>query len=60
MILQPAKIEVVHEKPYLVIFRDIMTDDEIRTVIELSAPRLQRATVQNAVSGELKDADFSD
>lgn len=52
MILQPSKLEVIHDKPYIVVFHDIMSDDEMQTVIELSAPRLKRATVQNAKSGE--------
>ncbi|XP_003745760.1 prolyl 4-hydroxylase subunit alpha-1 [Galendromus occidentalis] len=58
MILQPSKLEVIHERPYLALFHDIMSDDEIQTVIELSAPRLKRATVQNAKSGELEVANY--
>lgn len=62
MKLQPAKLEVMHERPYIVIFHDILSNDEIRTVIELSDPKLRRATVQNAQSGEwtviLEDSRF--
>lgn len=52
MILQPAKLEVLHERPYIAQFRDIMTDEETKTLIELATPKLKRATVQNAVSGK--------
>ncbi|OQR76579.1 prolyl 4-hydroxylase subunit alpha-2-like [Tropilaelaps mercedesae] len=67
MILQPAKLEVVHERPYIVLFHDVLTPAEIRTVIELGDPKLRRATVQNAQSdphhmvklaGELEFANY--
>ncbi|XP_077999578.1 prolyl 4-hydroxylase subunit alpha-1-like isoform X2 [Glandiceps talaboti] len=56
--LQPAKEEVVFDKPKLTLYRDSLSDEEIRRVKELAAPRLRRATIQNSVTGNLEYAEY--
>ncbi|XP_022104753.1 prolyl 4-hydroxylase subunit alpha-1-like isoform X2 [Acanthaster planci] len=56
--LQPAKEEVVFDHPRLIIYHDILDDREIAKVKELAAPRLNRATIQNPVTGKLEYADY--
>ncbi|CAL1270717.1 unnamed protein product [Larinioides sclopetarius] len=57
-ILQPVKREIVFKAPKIFIFHDIVTNKEIEVVKYLAQPRLKRATVQNAKSGELEYANY--
>ncbi|XP_038060089.1 prolyl 4-hydroxylase subunit alpha-1-like isoform X2 [Patiria miniata] len=56
--IQPAKEEVIFDHPRLKIFHDILNDVEIARVKALAAPRLNRATIQNPVTGKLEYADY--
>ncbi|XP_041485147.1 prolyl 4-hydroxylase subunit alpha-1-like isoform X3 [Lytechinus variegatus] len=56
--LQPAKEEVIFDDPRLVFYREILNDREIEFVKRLASPRLQRATIQNAITGNLEFADY--
>ncbi|XP_030835070.1 prolyl 4-hydroxylase subunit alpha-1 isoform X1 [Strongylocentrotus purpuratus] len=56
--LQPAKEEVIFDDPRLVFYRNILNDKEIAFVKRLASPRLQRATIQNAITGNLEFADY--
>ncbi len=56
--LMHIKVEEAFKKPQLLLFHDIMTDEEIRVVKELSSPRLRRATVQNSKTGQLETAHY--
>ncbi|XP_071488036.1 prolyl 4-hydroxylase subunit alpha-1-like isoform X3 [Diadema antillarum] len=56
--LQPAKEEVIFDEPRLYFYRDIISDTEIKFVKRLAAPRLQRATIQNSITGNLEFADY--
>nr|XP_002735430.1 PREDICTED: prolyl 4-hydroxylase subunit alpha-1-like [Saccoglossus kowalevskii] len=58
LILQPAKEEVVFDKPKLIIFHDAILTNEIRKVKALASPRLRRATIQNSVTGNLEFAEY--
>ncbi|RWS09826.1 vacuolar protein sorting-associated protein 33A-like protein [Dinothrombium tinctorium] len=49
LILQPVKVEVLHKDPYIAVFHDLITDNEIEKVKEIAAPFLERAKVQNEV-----------
>ena len=41
----PFKMEEASLEPYIVIYHDMMSDDEIKTVIELSKPQKETATI---------------
>lgn len=56
--LQPIKSESVHLDPDVIVYHDIISDAEIAVVKSLAAPRLQRATVQNSLTGELETAHY--
>uniref|UniRef100_A0A915ETU9 procollagen-proline 4-dioxygenase n=1 Tax=Ditylenchus dipsaci TaxID=166011 RepID=A0A915ETU9_9BILA len=51
--LAPLKAEIVRYEPLVVIFRDVLTSEEIEVIKKLATPRLKRATVQNAKTGNL-------
>ena len=54
--IRPLKEEVMNLKPRIVIFHDVLTNEEIEKVKELASPRLHRATVQNPQTGNLETA----
>ncbi|KAL8191323.1 UNVERIFIED_CONTAM: Prolyl 4-hydroxylase subunit alpha-3 [Gekko kuhli] len=49
LILQPLKRETVHQRPYVALYHDFVSDSEAKKIKELAAPRLQRSIV---ASGE--------
>ncbi|XP_057378427.2 prolyl 4-hydroxylase subunit alpha-1-like [Daphnia carinata] len=50
--IQPVKLEEAFLKPLLVIYHDVIFDEEIETVKKIAQPRLKRTTVQNMETGE--------
>ncbi|KHJ45352.1 tetratricopeptide repeat protein [Trichuris suis] len=56
--LAPIKVEVMHWKPKIVYFRQVMSDEEIAVIKELAMPILKRATVHNAATGKLETAAY--
>ncbi|XP_055351631.1 prolyl 4-hydroxylase subunit alpha-1-like [Paramacrobiotus metropolitanus] len=58
LFVQPVKSELVHKDPDVIIYHDVISDREIGVIKSLAVPRLQRATVQNAVTGELETAHY--
>lgn len=52
------KVEIIFKKPYLVVFHDIMSENEIEVIKQLAYPKLKRATVQNSKTGELEVAQY--
>ncbi|XP_059084630.1 prolyl 4-hydroxylase subunit alpha-1-like [Tigriopus californicus] len=58
LIYQPYKEEVVHLKPKIIIYHEVLGDNEINTIKTLSTPRFKRATVQNYKTGELETANY--
>lgn len=56
--LAPFKIEEAYLKPRIVIFHEIMYDNEIETIKKMAQPRFRRATVQNYKTGELETAQY--
>jgi len=56
--LAPIKAEVLHLKPKLILFRQILSEDEVVIIKELAGPRLARATVQNSETGNLETASY--
>ncbi|VDN03309.1 unnamed protein product [Thelazia callipaeda] len=56
--LAPFKIEILRFSPLAVLFRGVITDDEVELIQFLAKPKLRRATVQNSVTGELETASY--
>jgi prolyl 4-hydroxylase len=52
------RVEQVYDRPYAVLFHDVVTDDEIEHIKTLARPRLRRATVQNYKTGQLETVDY--
>uniref|UniRef100_A0A8C4WCV0 Prolyl 4-hydroxylase subunit alpha-1 n=1 Tax=Gopherus evgoodei TaxID=1825980 RepID=A0A8C4WCV0_9SAUR len=57
-ILAPVKQEDEWDKPRIVRFLEIISDEEIETVKELAKPRLSRATVHDPQTGKLTTAHY--
>ncbi|XP_062989044.1 prolyl 4-hydroxylase subunit alpha-1 isoform X2 [Elgaria multicarinata webbii] len=57
-ILGPVKQEDEWDRPRIVRFIEIISDDEIETVKELAKPRLSRATVHDPQTGKLTTAHY--
>ncbi|XP_067670893.1 prolyl 4-hydroxylase subunit alpha-1-like isoform X2 [Haliotis asinina] len=58
LILMPAKEEDVFLDPWIVMYHDVMSDSEINAIKSIATPKLNRATVQNAKTGELEVATY--
>ncbi|KAI6227577.1 Prolyl 4-hydroxylase alpha-related protein PH4 [Aphelenchoides fujianensis] len=56
--LAPFKVEIVRYEPLVVLFKDVISDPEIAVIQRLATPKLRRATVQNAKTGELETASY--
>ncbi|XP_072439602.1 prolyl 4-hydroxylase subunit alpha-1-like isoform X2 [Chiloscyllium punctatum] len=57
-ILKPVKQQDEWDKPRIIRFIDIISDEEIERVKELAKPRLKRATVHDPVTGQLTVATY--
>ncbi|KHJ79084.1 hypothetical protein OESDEN_21278 [Oesophagostomum dentatum] len=58
LVYAPIKVEIKRFNPLAVLFKEIMSDDEIEVVEKLSMPKLNRATVHDSVTGELVHATY--
>lgn len=58
LILAPAKVEEVFDKPRVLVIHDIVTDQEVDKVVTQSSGRLRRATARNARTGQFEAADY--
>ncbi|KHJ97963.1 tetratricopeptide repeat protein [Oesophagostomum dentatum] len=56
--LAPIKVEILRLDPLAVLFKEVISDAEIEVIKETATPKLRRATVQNAVTGELETASY--
>ncbi|KJH48309.1 oxidoreductase, 2OG-Fe(II) oxygenase family protein [Dictyocaulus viviparus] len=54
----PIKVEILRHEPLAVLFKEVLSDKEIDIIKAVATPRLRRATVQNAVTGELETASY--
>lgn len=54
----PLKLEQISHDPYIVVFHDVMYDNEIEIIKRMAKPRFKRATVQNHKTGELEVAQY--
>uniref|UniRef100_F1L319 procollagen-proline 4-dioxygenase n=1 Tax=Ascaris suum TaxID=6253 RepID=F1L319_ASCSU len=56
--LAPIKVEIMRLNPLAVLFHQIMSDEEAHIIEMLAIPKLNRATVQNAMTGGLETASY--
>lgn len=56
--IQPVKMEEAYLKPLIVIYHDVITDEEIETVKQLAKPRFKRTTVRNSVTGKVETVKY--
>lgn len=56
--LAPLKYEEVNLVPYIVIYHEVMYDNELDLLKQMAKPRFRRATVQNHKTGELEVANY--
>ena len=58
LLIAPLRREVAHLEPWIMIYYDAIHNDEIQFVKESAFPRLNRATIQNSVTGKLEVANY--
>merc|ERR1719433_2245024 len=58
LLIGPIKEEEVYPQPKIVVYHDIVSDEQIKTIQDLATPRFKRATVQNYLTGELETANY--
>ncbi|GAB1610055.1 prolyl 4-hydroxylase subunit alpha-1-like isoform X1 [Argonauta hians] len=58
LFLARVKEDEMHLDPWLVIYHNIISDREMEFVKQFATPRLNRATVQNSVTGKLETATY--
>ncbi|KAK6027167.1 hypothetical protein OSTOST_06805 [Ostertagia ostertagi] len=56
--LAPIKVEILRLEPLAVLFKEVMSEYEAEVIKATATPKLKRATVQNAVTGELETASY--
>lgn len=56
--LTKIKAEEAFKKPHIVVYYDILSDNEIDVIKKMASPRLKRATVQNYKTGDLETAHY--
>ncbi|XP_024152696.1 prolyl 4-hydroxylase subunit alpha-1b isoform X1 [Oryzias melastigma] len=57
-VLGPVKQQDEWDRPYIVRYIDIISDEEIEKIKQLAKPRLRRATISNPVTGVLETAPY--
>eukprot|EP00795_Rhopilema_esculentum_P013260 gene13260-4092_t len=56
--LKPAKVERVYVNPDVLLFRAVLSDNEVQRIKELALPMLNRATVHNPSTGRIEFANY--
>ena len=56
--LKPIKVEVVWPSPRVMMFYDIISNEEAEILMSLAQPHLNRATVHNKNTGKLENAEY--
>ncbi|VDO22541.1 unnamed protein product [Haemonchus placei] len=56
--LAPIKVEILRLEPLAVLFKEVMSEYEAEVIKATATPKLKRATVQNAVTGDLETASY--
>ena len=58
LVYAPIKVEIKRFNPLAVLFKDVISDDEVATIQELAKPKLARATVHDSATGKLVTATY--
>ncbi|KAL6726378.1 hypothetical protein Aduo_008356 [Ancylostoma duodenale] len=58
LVYAPIKVEIKRFNPLAVLFKEVMSDDEIEVIEQLSIPKLNRATVHDSQTGKLVHATY--
>lgn len=58
LLLQPVKAEDAYPNPRIVIYHDVLSDNEIETIKRLAQPRFKRATARNFATGKQDIAEY--
>ncbi|KAG8185444.1 hypothetical protein JTE90_022375 [Oedothorax gibbosus] len=58
LLIQPVKVEILSLDPWIVMYHDILSDEDANFFRDLAQPMLKRAKVQNPRSGLLEPASF--
>jgi len=58
LLLAPAKVEEYFLSPYIRLYHDIISDNEIEIVKQISTPMLKRAVVNDPATGQLVTASY--
>ncbi|KAH7699287.1 prolyl 4-hydroxylase 2, partial [Aphelenchoides avenae] len=58
LLIAPFKIEILRFNPLAVLFRDVISEEEVDVIQDLARPKLARATVQNSQTGQLETASY--
>ncbi|XP_026752045.1 prolyl 4-hydroxylase subunit alpha-2-like isoform X1 [Galleria mellonella] len=58
LILARVKMEIIYLNPDVVVFHDVLSDDEIEYIKTLAKPRFKRAVVHDPRTGELVPANY--
>ncbi|XP_058508107.1 prolyl 4-hydroxylase subunit alpha-1b isoform X4 [Solea solea] len=58
LVLAPVKQQDEWDRPYIVRYLDIISEDEMKRVKQLAKPRLRRATVHDPLTGKLTTAQY--
>ncbi|KAK6742230.1 hypothetical protein RB195_009848 [Necator americanus] len=58
LVYAPIKVEIKRFNPLAVLFKDVISDEEVEMIQELAIPKLARATVHDAASGKLVTATY--
>ncbi|VDO89614.1 unnamed protein product [Heligmosomoides polygyrus] len=58
LVYAPIKVEIKRFNPLAVLFKEVISDEEIELIEELSIPKLARATVHDAATGKLVTATY--
>eukprot|EP00794_Sanderia_malayensis_P012289 gene12289-13554_t len=56
--IDPIRVERIWVTPEVVLFRSIINDEEANQIKSIALPKLNRATIQDPVTGELRVADY--
>ena len=56
--LMRIKIEEAYKNPYIIIYHDVLSDNEIDEIKKLALPLMSRATIQNPVTGLSEIVDY--
>ncbi|XP_075974422.1 prolyl 4-hydroxylase subunit alpha-1-like isoform X2 [Anticarsia gemmatalis] len=56
--IAPIKMEMMYLKPDIVLFHDVLSDNEIETIKQMARPRFKRAVVHDPRTGELVPAHY--